>query len=51
MERFMGRYNKTLAQLDCFGQSPRNDVKQKQYETFPSLRAEGEAIQKTHTIQ
>jgi len=42
---------------DCFGQSPRNEVKEKQYEdyrdslTFTPLRTVGEAIPKSEAIQ
>ncbi len=31
MERFVGRNKRMVVQLDCFGRSPRNDVKQKTY--------------------
>jgi|GEM_PF-2476481 hypothetical protein len=42
--------------MDCFGQNPRNEAKEKQYKyyrdslTFPSLRTECEAIQQNNTI-
>ena len=52
----MGRNKRMATQLDCFGKSPRNDVKQKTFPSLqaaftPSLRAAGEAIQKKQFIR
>ena len=52
----MGRNKRMVTQLDCFGKSPRNDVKQKTFPSLqaaftPSLRAAGEVIQKKQFIR
>jgi len=52
----MGRNKRMVTQLDCFGQCPCNDVKQKTFPSLqaaftPSLRAAGEVIQKKQFIR
>ena len=48
MERFMAGDKRMVVLLDCFGFHPRNDEQPSlQAVPTPSLRAAGEAIQKT----